>query len=48
MGFQISNLHPYSEVMPISAFGILSATMIAVLFAVNVLLFPPALCLYAR
>jgi len=36
-----------SEVMPISAFGILSATMIAVLFVVNVLMFPPALFLYS-
>jgi predicted RND superfamily exporter protein len=37
-----------SKVMPISAFGILSATMIFVLFAVNVLFFPPALVLYHR
>lgn len=36
-----------SEVMPISAFGILSATMIAVLFVVNVFMFPPALFLYS-
>ena len=36
-----------SEVMPISAFGILSATMIAVLFFINVLMFPPALFLYS-
>ena len=34
--------------MPISAFGILSATMIFVLFVVNVLFFPPALVLYER
>ena len=34
--------------MPISAFGILSASMIFVLFAVNVLFFPPALVLYSR
>ena len=33
--------------MPISAFGILSATMIAVLFVVNVFMFPPALFLYS-
>ena len=37
-----------SKVMPISAFGILSATMIFVLFVVNVLFFPPALVLYER
>ncbi len=37
-----------SEVMPIAAFGILSATMIFVLFVVNVLFFPPALVLYER
>jgi hypothetical protein len=37
-----------SKVMPIAAFGILSATMIFVLFAVNVLLFPPALVLYSK
>ena len=37
-----------SKVMPISAFGALSAIMIFVLFAVNVLFFPPALVLYDR
>ena len=37
-----------SKVMPISAFGILSATMIFVLFAVNVMFFPPALVLYSK
>ena len=37
-----------SKVMPISAFGILSATMVFFLFAVNVAFFPPALMLYDR
>lgn len=37
-----------SKVMPISAFGILSATMVFFLFVVNVAFFPPALMLYDR
>lgn len=37
-----------SKVMPISAFGALSAIMIGVLFAVNVLFFPPALGTYTQ
>ena len=37
-----------SKVMPIAAFGALSATMIIVLFGLNVLFFPPALVFYER
>ena len=37
-----------SKVMPISAFGALSAIMIFALFALNVLFFPPALVMYDR
>ena len=37
-----------SDVMPIAAFGALSAIMIFVLFALNVLFFPPALVIYDR
>jgi len=38
----------WSPITPLAAFGIVSATMIAVLFVVNVLLFPAALVLFAR
>lgn len=38
----------WSSLIPLAAFGILSATMIACLFVVNVLFFPPALVIYVR
>ena len=37
-----------SCITPLAGFGIMSATMISVMFAVHVLLFPPALVIYAR
>ena len=38
----------WSTLIPLAAFGILSATMIACLFVVNVLFFPPSLVIYVR
>ena len=38
----------WSSITPLAGFGILSATMIAVLFVMNVLLFPATLMIYAR
>lgn len=38
----------WSSITPLAGFGILSATMIAVLFAMNIVMFPAALVIYAR
>jgi len=38
----------WSTLTPLAAFGILSATMIACLFTVNVIFFPPVLVIYVR
>lgn len=38
----------WSSITPLAGFGILSATMIAVLFTMNIVMFPAALVIYAR
>ena len=38
----------WSSITPLAGFGIMSATMISVVFVLHVFLFPPALVIYAR